>query len=149
LSILDTLDKIGKDAYNNSNMLEAVSRIPDTLFDKSPPPPPAPIHVAVHEKQKKKLKSALARTGSLDSIKAAPKVPGARTGPVARTAAGKLGKAKLGVKGGRSRSARAGLVFPVGRIHRKLKEIMIGHKVSSGCAIYLAGILEYLSAELL
>ena len=49
LSILDTLDKIGKDAYNNSTMLEAVSRIPDNLFDKSPPPPPAPIHVAVHK----------------------------------------------------------------------------------------------------
>ena len=124
-------------------MLEAVSRIPDNLFDKSPPPPPAPLHVAVHEKQKKKLKSALARTGSLDSIKAA---PGGRTVltarvPAARTAVGKLGKAKLGVKGGRSRSARAGLVFPVGRIHRKLKEIMIGQRVTSGSAIYLAGIL--------
>jgi hypothetical protein len=47
LSILDTLDKIGKDAYNNATMIEAVSRIPDNLFDKSPPPPPAPIHAPI------------------------------------------------------------------------------------------------------
>ena len=52
LSILDTLDKIGKDAYNNSTMMEAVSRVPDNLFDKSIPPPPAPLPVfaAVHHK---------------------------------------------------------------------------------------------------
>jgi hypothetical protein len=51
LSILDTLDKVGKDAYNNSTMMEAVSRIPDSLFDKSPPPPPVPLAlVPVHHK---------------------------------------------------------------------------------------------------
>ncbi len=52
LSILDTLDRGGKDAYSNSNMLEAVSRVPDGLFDKSIPPPPVPrpIHVDVHKK---------------------------------------------------------------------------------------------------
>lgn len=70
LSILDTLDKIGKDAYNNSTMMEAVSRVPDNLFDKSVPPPPAPLPVfaAVHHKEKKKLSNALKRTGSLDSV---------------------------------------------------------------------------------
>ena len=57
LSILDTLDKIGKDAFNNSSMKEAVSRIPDSLFDKSipVPPPPAPIHAPIHKKEQKKL----------------------------------------------------------------------------------------------
>jgi hypothetical protein len=51
LSILDTLDKVGKDAYNNSTMMEAVARIPDSLFDKSPPPPPVPLALApVHHK---------------------------------------------------------------------------------------------------
>jgi hypothetical protein len=51
LSILDTLDKVGKDAYNNSTMMEAVSRIPDSLFDKSPPPTPVPLALApVHHK---------------------------------------------------------------------------------------------------
>ncbi len=145
LSILDTLDKIGKDAYNNSNMLEAVSRIPDNLFDKSPPPPPAPVHIAVHKEQKKKLKTALARTGSLDSI--APKVLGKT--PAARTYHGKVGKSKGVVVPGRSRASRAGLLFPVGRIRRKVREIMIGQRVSLGSSIYLSAVLEYLTAELL
>lgn len=120
ISILDTLDKIGKDAYNNATMLEAVSRIPDTLFDKSPPPPPAPIHVPIHDKEKKKLKSALARTGSLDSIAARPaaSVP---SRPSKSIRAGKAGKSKAVVPAGKSRSSKAGLVFPVGRIKRKLK----------------------------
>ena len=48
LSILDTLDKIGKDAFNSASMVEAASRIPDRLFDKSPIPPPAPIHKPIH-----------------------------------------------------------------------------------------------------
>lgn len=144
LSILDTLDKIGKDAFNNSSMLEAVSRIPDNLFDKSPPPPPAPIHKPIHEKEKKKLKAALARTGSLDSI------GGSKPGPAptiskrtaARPAHGKAGKAKVStVSAGRGRSSRAGLVFPVGRIKRMLKEVMVGQRVGVGSAIYLAATL--------
>ena len=70
ITILDTLDKVGKDAYSNPTMVQAVSRIPDSLFDKSlppPPPPPRPV-VHVHQEQKKKLSKALARTGSIDSI---------------------------------------------------------------------------------
>lgn len=115
LSILDTLDKVGKDAYNNSTMMEAVSRIPDSLFDKIPPPPPVPIALApVHHKEKKKLTHALARTGSLDSITH-------KTKKVARVDRGKGGKAKITVGAGKSRSSRAGLLFPVGRIKRKLK----------------------------
>jgi hypothetical protein len=120
ISILDTLDKIGKDAYNNATMLEAVSRIPDNLFDKSPPPPPAPIHAPIHIKEKKKLKSALARTGSLDSISARP-VVSAHLKPTKNSRAGKAGKSKAIIPAGKSRSSKAGLVFPIGRIKRKLK----------------------------
>lgn len=154
LSILDTLDKIGKDAFNNTSMLEAVSRIPDNLFDKSPPPPPAPIHKPIHEKEKKKLKSALARTGSLDSIGGAPKtmppIKSKPARPASRVAHSKIGKSKVGVVGsGKGRSSRAGLVFPVGRIKRKLGEIMVGQRVGLGSAIYLAATLEYLTAEML
>lgn len=154
LSILDTLDKIGKDAFNNSSMLEAVSRIPDTLFDKSPPPPPAPIHKPIHEKEKKKLKAALARTGSLDSMGGskpgpAPTLAFKPVRPAARTVTGKLGKAKTAISGGKGRSSRAGLIFPVGRIKRMLKGIMVGQRVGVGSAIYLAAVLEYMSAELL
>jgi histone H2A len=159
LSILDTLDKIGKDAFNNKSMLEAASRVPDTLFDKSPPPPPMPIHKPIEVREKKKLKAALARTGSLDSMnsKKGPSAPLPLSGIFSKDAkrvpgkAGKTGKAKTRapIGAGKTRSSRAGLLFPVGRIKRKLKEIMIGQRVGVGSSIYLAATLEYLTAELL
>ena len=48
-----------------------------------------------------------------------------------------------------SKSKRAGLQFPVGRIHRKLKKGNFSKRTGSGAAIYLAAVLEYLSAEIL
>ena len=146
LSILDTMDKIGKDSFNNKSMLEAASRVPDGLFDKSIPPPPAPIHKPIHEREKKKLKAALARTGSLDSMHSGG--PPARL-PGVRTARAKLGKAKAAIAAGKTRSSRSGLVFPVARIKRKLKKVMVGQRTGVGSAVYMAAVLEYLSAELL
>eukprot|EP01115_Flamella_aegyptia_P012166 TRINITY_DN59939_c0_g2_i1.p1 TRINITY_DN59939_c0_g2~~TRINITY_DN59939_c0_g2_i1.p1 ORF type:complete len:132 (+),score=15.63 TRINITY_DN59939_c0_g2_i1:41-397(+) len=49
-----------------------------------------------------------------------------------------------------SRSSRAGLQFPVGRIHRFLKNHATNHsRVGSRAAVYCAAILEYLTAEVL
>eukprot|EP00906_Rhabdomonas_costata_P022070 RCo031942 len=49
-----------------------------------------------------------------------------------------------------SRSTKAGLQFPVGRIHRKLKDTLtIGQRVGATAAVYMAAILEYLCAEVL
>ena len=49
----------------------------------------------------------------------------------------------------KSRSSRAGLQFPVGRIHRHLKKGSYGKRVGAGAPVYLAAVLEYLCAEIL
>ncbi|KAH7818093.1 Histone H2A [Monocercomonoides exilis] len=49
-----------------------------------------------------------------------------------------------------SRSIKSGLIFPVGRIHRYLKNYLYNKsRVSPSAAIYTAGVLEYLAAEIL
>ncbi|KAI6040930.1 histone H2A [Pisolithus marmoratus] len=48
-----------------------------------------------------------------------------------------------------TRSTRAGLQFPVGRIHRMLRRANIGKRIGSGAPVYLAAVLEYLTAEIL
>ena len=61
------------------------------------------------------------------------------------------GKGGRGKKGGKStsRSARAGLQFPVGRIARFLREGRYAARVGGGASVYLAAVLEYLAAEIL
>ena len=64
------------------------------------------------------------------------------------------GKGKTGAGKGKktpmSRASRAGLQFPVGRIHRMLKSrIPADGRVGSTAAVYAAAILEYLTAEVL
>ncbi|CAN8268086.1 unnamed protein product [Cochlearia groenlandica] len=49
-----------------------------------------------------------------------------------------------------SRSERAGIQFPVGRIHRQLKtRVTANGRVGGTAAVYMASILEYISAEVL
>ncbi|GLJ18285.1 hypothetical protein SUGI_0323390 [Cryptomeria japonica] len=48
-----------------------------------------------------------------------------------------------------SRSSKAGLQFPVGRIARFLKAGKYAERVGAGAPVYLAAVLEYLAAELL
>ena len=59
---------------------------------------------------------------------------------------GKGGKSKSGSK---SRSSRAGLQFPVGRVHRHLRAGGYGARVGAGAPVYLAAVLEYMAAEVL
>ena len=65
------------------------------------------------------------------------------------------GKGKAG-KGGKaaahksvSRSAKAGLQFPVGRVARYLKVGRYCERVGAGAPVYLAAVLEYLAAEVI
>ncbi|CAJ2633303.1 histone H2A [Trifolium pratense] len=48
-----------------------------------------------------------------------------------------------------SRSSKAGLQFPVGRIARFLKAGRYAQRVGSGSPVYLSAVLEYLAAEVL
>ncbi|KAK8955077.1 Protein H2A.7 [Platanthera zijinensis] len=48
-----------------------------------------------------------------------------------------------------SRSSKAGLQFPVGRIARFLKNGKYAERVGAGAPVYLAAVLEYLAAEVL
>ncbi|CAD6577316.1 MAG: histone H2A [Tremellales sp. Tagirdzhanova-0007] len=48
-----------------------------------------------------------------------------------------------------SRSSKAGLQFPVGRIHRLLKRGNYAQRIGSGAPVYMAAVLEYLAAEIL
>jgi histone H2A len=69
-----------------------------------------------------------------------------------------VGKAKKGAAGRKaggprkksvSRSVKAGLQFPVGRIGRYLKLGRYAKRIGSGAPVYLAAVLEYLAAEVL
>ncbi|KAL7582653.1 histone H2A [Lactuca sativa] len=67
---------------------------------------------------------------------------------------GKVKKGAAGRKGGPrkksvTRSVKAGLQFPVGRIGRFLKNGRYAKRVGTGAPVYLAAVLEYLAAEVL
>ncbi|XP_029650167.1 histone H2A, sperm-like [Octopus sinensis] len=49
----------------------------------------------------------------------------------------------------KTRSSRAGLQFPVGRIHRLLRKGNYSKRVGAGAPVYLAAAIEYLAAEVL
>ncbi|KAH6919985.1 hypothetical protein HPB50_029027 [Hyalomma asiaticum] len=58
-------------------------------------------------------------------------------------------KTRKSAKHQQSRSSRAGLAFPVGRIHRLLRQGNYADRISGAAPVYMAGVLEYLTAEVL
>ena len=48
-----------------------------------------------------------------------------------------------------SRSSKAGLQFPVGRVARYMKKAKVSARVGAGAPVYMAAVLEYLTAEVL
>jgi histone H2A len=67
----------------------------------------------------------------------------AKTGKSGRGAVGK------GEKKNTSSSSKAGLQFPVGRMGRFLKRGRYAPRIGAGAAVYMASVLEYLTAEVL
>ena len=59
------------------------------------------------------------------------------------------GKGSKSSSKAKTRSSRAGLQFPVGRMHRLLRKGHYAERVGAGAPVYLAAVLEYLSAEIL
>ncbi|GBB91903.1 hypothetical protein RclHR1_19340002 [Rhizophagus clarus] len=47
-----------------------------------------------------------------------------------------------------TRSEKAGLIFPVGRIHRLLRRGNYAPHIGSGAPVYFAAVIEYLVAEI-
>lgn len=48
-----------------------------------------------------------------------------------------------------SRSTKAGLQFPVSRVHRYLRQATHHYRIASGAPVYQAAVMEYLTAEIL
>lgn len=64
-------------------------------------------------------------------------------------AAGGRGAKKAAGTKAVSKSTKAGLSFPVGRIARYMRKARVAERIGAGAPVYLASVLEYLSAEIL
>ena len=131
ISILDTLYKSGKYAFTSSSMALTVSRVPDTLFDKSAPapvpvPPPLPpkavptITTLSKSTSIKKTTTTITPVVKTDSRISAtkPKVDG----DISTSKKGKSGKiGKIGKVSSLRTKGTHGMMFPAARLKRKLK----------------------------
>ena len=63
------------------------------------------------------------------------------------------GKGGRGKKAGEkkvvSKSAKAGLQFPVARVGRYMRQMSLADRLGAGAPVYMAAVLEYLCAEIL
>ena len=62
---------------------------------------------------------------------------------------GKKSKESQKAQKATSRSSQAGLQFPVGRVHRHLRIGRYAKRIGADAPVYLAAVLEYLTAEIL
>jgi len=57
--------------------------------------------------------------------------------------------AKLSRKKSVSRSSKAGLIFPVGRVARHMKKARVASRVGAAAPVFVAAVLEYITREVL
>lgn len=62
---------------------------------------------------------------------------------------GKGGRGKKSRKTTTTRSAKAGLQFPVGRVARFMRERRVARRMAAAAPVYMAAVLEYMTAEIL
>ena len=62
---------------------------------------------------------------------------------------GKSGRGKSAGGKSTSRSAKAGLQFPVGRVARYMRNQRLASRLGGAAPVYMAAVLEYLAAEIL
>jgi hypothetical protein len=142
LTVLDGLDKGGKDAFNATSMANTTSRVPSGLFDTSRPVPSTSLFVAPSPAPVTFGTGGLFSSGPL-TLPVRKRTPVVSSGVVGKAGkGGKAGKnsARLGT-GSRSMSSRAGLVFPVGRIRRHLKTNDSSNRLTKGSSVFLAAVL--------
>uniref|UniRef100_A0A1I8ETY9 Histone H2A n=3 Tax=Wuchereria bancrofti TaxID=6293 RepID=A0A1I8ETY9_WUCBA len=89
------------------------------------------------------LDSLLAKKEDKSSV---PSSPNIRKNKGGRPPTGKRGSGKAKKI---SKSARAGLLFPVTKFHRLLRKGRYARRISQSAAVYLSAVIEYLSAEML
>ena len=65
------------------------------------------------------------------------------------TPAGNASRKPKKTKKKTTRSERAGLQFPVGRVGKRLKQQQYAQRLGAGAPVYLGAVLEYLTAEVL
>ena len=59
------------------------------------------------------------------------------------------GKSKGPIRPTTSRSSRAGITFPVGRVARYMRVNRYAARIGAGAPVYVAAVMEYLCAEVL
>jgi histone H2A len=117
-------------------------------------PPPAGGHAGVSAAQLRVKEAAVASKEAEETLATAAlevsqiQREGALRWPLVFSK-GAAGRGKS--KGGKSvtRSQKAGLLLPVGRVHRYLKQGKYAPRVGVGAAVYLAAVMEYMAAEVL
>ncbi|KAH8618618.1 hypothetical protein ERJ75_000234200 [Trypanosoma vivax] len=147
-------------------LVGACSRPPDTSAPRAPrhtaprvvpltahtPTPPAPIRIRirVHPLRPASLRSILATAQQKTTPRTSKTTPRDPLSLAAQDNGDPEAGREEGVQeGGSSRSAKAGLIFPVGRVGSMLRRGQYARRIGASGAVYMAAVLEYLTAELL